>query len=235
LLPKVQKFAPLKTFCSVKTSVPVLSLLHLRNTTFRLVTQMSLAALLCLALLSHLVPFAAASSRQMCTMACCNGMPVHAAGARSHTLAKPTNKVESESEVLCGLSIRASGAQAAAAMPQAAPEIIEADSECDDTGSCGLHQEPASDADSSNTANSKSPGLPHFLAHALTSPCDPECGCSASNTAQPRPGDLSALSFAVKPRPPLKKATARSYYERSIVLNANRTQLQPRAPPVSFI
>jgi hypothetical protein len=173
-----------------------------------------LAAMLALVLLAGIVPFNALSSdHQTCTMSCCAGRPQHNSGSCGAAFSD-------EHETPVEEHAHPEGIQA----PGASPEIVEAASECGTTQRSS--DEPTSSSDISRPA-------PRLTAHALTTPCSPECAAASVNAFGQvrRPRNEAALAANNRPRPTMRAALAERISKLQILSAVIGRQSRPRAPP----
>jgi hypothetical protein len=192
------------------------------------------AATLVVSLLSALIPLATASAIDLCTMACCAGKAPHLAGACSSGLMK-TAKATHEPEILCGLHVRGDGASRFTATRQAPWEIIEADADDSDTGSCGSqHRDSLSQTTSSATTRSNTPHSSSIAAHSMNSPCGTDCrACSGSYIRQPKPRDRAMVERASLARPPSNSKWLHDFFCDHAARGDRYEQPSPRGPPKS--
>ena len=179
-----------------------------------------LAAMLALALLAGVAPFASFSSADTCTMSCCAGKPPHEAGSCS-TAFNGTKQAEMDGE-----AIHVHEAQSdAGGMRVASAEIVEASTHCGTTQHSSESGAPDAAAAPPQTTN--------VAAHVLTTPCSPECAAAlAYSSAQVRrPRNAATLASNTRPRPPTLVLSAEPLCEAQSSSAAVRRQSRPRAPP----
>jgi hypothetical protein len=202
------------------------SLPHTLKLTPAFVIRIMLAAGLALALLAGVIPFNTFSSaQQTCTMSCCVGKPPHMAGSCSAAFSDADH---AETDGVSGASEHQSH-DGSMQMDGAGPEIIEA------TSHCGTKENSSEKKASSRRS---SPQATSIIAHALTTPCSPECAAAAvpnfSQVRRPRPDSAALKPASSRPRPP----TLVSIVEQTASLQTSPTvfcrQSRPRPPP-SFL
>jgi len=191
-----------------------------------------LAAGLALAMLAGVVPASLSSAQQTCTMSCCAGKPQHAAGSCGMSFtdeAQAHDRATTEEHHHHQVGTTATDDSVATTT---APEIVEADAS---TSHCGT-TEHASAESATNSHTTRRPNAPPSVrAHALISPCSPECAAAAvSNLSQVRrPRSSSGLLTAqVRPRPPTLASLAEQTFELQTSPAVICRQSRPRAPPV---
>lgn len=178
--------------------------------------------MLALVLLAGFVPFNALSSdHQTCQMSCCAGKPTHDAGSCSTAFAdeqqseKPAEPINEEHAHTGGTH-------------GAPTEIVEAAHDCG-TGAPHSTNEPRSSSrDASSPARS-------INAHALTTPCSPECAAASLSAFGQvrRPRNAVALAAHHRPRPTMHAALAEHVSRLQVLSAVTGRQSSPRAPPLS--
>jgi hypothetical protein len=192
------------------------------------VMRIVLAAGLALALLAGVVPASLSSAQQTCTMSCCAGKPMHAAGSCSHAFSE-----ESEAQTH---SVTASEdhhhAEATETNSTTAPEIIEADAST--SSHCGTNAHSSTDSASTGRA-ARPPRPPSMKAHVLIRPCSPECAAAAvSNLSQVRRGrSVAVLAANHRPRPPTLASLTEQNFKLQTLPAVICRQSRPRAPPTA--
>jgi hypothetical protein len=204
------------------------------------------AIVLVLALLSGIVPFRSASAGNLCTMACCAGLPPHTAGSCHMEMPAPGNlsrettpepASESEPDKLCGLREPENGAPDVTA---GAIRINDDNGESsslnldavtvDASDHCRVHSQteeagtqPA--GDSNQVAN--------IAAHSFAKPCPPECGGGATGSGVRRPPDAATLVQNARPKSTFVRKYPR-HSQDSLFVSACGAQVRPRGPPLCF-
>jgi hypothetical protein len=181
-----------------------------------------LAAMLALALLSGIVPVGALSSdHQTCQMSCCAGKPAHDAGSCSTAFADEEQS-ETPDETTAEEHSHAGGMHGASTT-----EIVEAAHDCGTVAPHSTREPKASSRDASNPARS-------IIAHALTTPCSPECAAASVNAFGQvrRPRNAVALAAHHRPRPATRAALAELTFKLQILSTVTGRQSGPRAPPL---
>lgn len=180
------------------------------------VAKLVLATMLALALLSGSVPFTTISAAPMCTLTCCAGRLPHAAG-----------------------SCMGGACDTGLLRPKKSPKhahnniaLQEAEPLCGLKRITSLAIRPQNQ-DQSNTAGSEQ--SESVTAAVVITPCQPDCGgCVSGSTNQNRQRDTTALSHALRPRPPSSKQLAIASREFVNTLLVVCAQSRPRAPPATF-
>ena len=207
-----------------KETCGLFSLPHTLKLTPVAIVRVMLAAGLALALLAGVIPFNTFSSaQQTCTMSCCAGKPPHMAGSCSAAFAD-ADHAETDGET----TVNHQAHDGAMQMDGAAPQIIEA------TPHCGTTKN-SSEKKKTSSRRSSQPQATSIIAHALASPCSPECGAAAvpnfSQVRRPRPDSAALKPAGNRPRPP----TLVSLVEQTTRLQTSPAvfcrQSRPRPPP----
>jgi hypothetical protein len=209
--------------------------------------RMVVAVVLVLALLSGIAPFKSASAGNLCTMACCAGLPPHAAGSCHMEMSAPGKLTpeptpEAESDELCGLPKAEDGATEVITGASAgvmgmttggesslnlddvtvdASDHCQVNSQTDDTGTSGDGNSDRSDYSAS------------IAAHSLARPCPPECGSGSTVSRVRRSPDAATVARNARPRASFVK---KYFYQRQdfLVLSTYCEQVHPRGPPLCF-
>jgi hypothetical protein len=198
------------------------------------VMRIVLAAGLALALLAGVVPASLSSTQQTCTMSCCAGKPMHAAGSCSHAFSDE-RETQTHSPTASEDQHHHTEAIETDSTATAAPEIIEADAST--SSHCGTTAQTSAESASTGRAARppQPPQPPSIRAHVLIRPCSPECAAAAvSNLSQVRRGrSVAVLTAKLRPRPP----TLASLTEQTFQLQTSPAvicrQSRPRAPPTA--
>lgn len=187
-----------------------------------LVARIFVAALLLLALLSITFPLASLASAPACTLACCAGLPSHAAGScmGGSCLAGvlPHEKSDETSEETRPI----------AAIPTAGDDEL-----------CGLSNAvsraaivPTVYADAEIESNN--PG-PYVSIPALTKPCQPDCGaCLSSTNNRNRQRESFAARSLGSFTPPRHVEFKQLEHTDTKLLEPQRHRGTPRGPPNAF-
>ncbi|HEX8142078.1 MAG TPA: hypothetical protein VF553_05740 [Pyrinomonadaceae bacterium] len=188
-------------------------------------TRIVTAALLALALLAGIVPFNALSfdqQQQTCMMSCCAGKPPHRAGSCGAAFpGEQQRSISDETAVEDHASMEAMPPHASS------PEIIEAPSHC------GTQAQPSTDEHASSRDGSRPAAS--LIAHALTTPCSPECAAAASLSAFSqlrRARDGATLAAINRPRPSSHATLAEHVSNLQTLTALTGRQSSPRAPPL---
>lgn len=218
------------------------------------------AVVLVLALLSGIAPFKSASAGNFCTMACCAGVPPHAAGSCRMEMSAPgkltpESTPEALSDELCGLpkadnratgvskgisrGIRGIRGAAAGVMGMTASGesslnldavTVDASATVDASDHCQVNS-PKDDAGIS--AGSNSDQAASIAAHSLAKPCPPECGSAPTVSRVRRSPDAATVARNAR----LRSTFVKKYFYRRqnfLILSACREQVHPRGPPPCF-
>ncbi|HEX8772558.1 MAG TPA: hypothetical protein VF735_03065 [Pyrinomonadaceae bacterium] len=183
--------------------------------------RLVLAAMLAFALLAGIVPVGALSSdHQTCQMSCCAGKPAHDAGSCSTAFADEP-QAESPAEPINEAHAHKGGTHGASA------EIVEA------AQGCGTTAQPSTDEAGSSSRDQSSPAR-SITAHALTTPCSPECAAASLSAFGQvrRPRNTSALATRHSPRPTTHAAPAEQVAKLQVLSVVTGRQSGPRAPPL---
>ena len=186
------------------------------------VARTIMAGVLGLALLSGIVPFNAASSAHMCTMACCVSLPPHPAGSCHMSL---SSKGEAKPEPSCD---RIGGAS------HEHGQAIQMDdmSMMDQDATLFQQSDLALNTSTHDPSPQTSPQPTSIASQVLTKPCTSECGAGAINFMQGRrPHDQAILVYASRPRPPTPADLARNSYRSTSFTLSLRRPYRPRGPP----
>lgn len=198
----------------------LLSLLYTLKLTAAFVIRAVLAAGLALALLAGLLPGSLSSAQQTCTMSCCAGKPTHMAGSCSAAFSDD-HQAETDGESVADHHSHTGAMHT----NDAALSIIEATSHCGTTKDSAEKEPPA---------QRSSPQATSIIAHALTTPCSPECAAAAvsafSQVRRPR-AETAALPANHKPRPPTNISLAEQKSNPHTSLKVTCRQSRPRPPP----
>jgi hypothetical protein len=175
---------------------------------------------LALVILAGATPFDTLSSAQAeCTMSCCAGKPPHKSGSCSAAFSDehPGETAVSEHEH--------GGVMPA---PAASGVIVEAPSHC---GTTAATAEPSREKDASSQRTSHPAA--RVVAHALTTPCSPECAAvAASAFAQVgRQREAAALALNSRPRPSHLGSPAEHVTSLQTPAAVAGRQSSPRGPP----
>jgi hypothetical protein len=198
----------------------LLSRLRLPKLSCTAAARIVLAAMLAFALLAGIVPFNALSSdRQTCQMSCCAGKPPHNNGSCSAAFSdepQAQTPVETPPEKHSHMD----------GMPVAPLEIVEAASECGTTTTDRSTDEPQSSRDATRPRSS-------ITAHALTTPCSPECAAANAFGQVRRPRNAAALAAHHRPRPNSHASLSEHINGLQVLSAVKGRQSRPRAPPRS--
>jgi hypothetical protein len=181
------------------------------------------AAMLALALLAGVMPSGALSSdQQTCQMSCCAGKPPHNSGSCSKAFADEP-QAQAHVETVSEEHAHTNGMHGASA------EIVEAAPECGTTAQPSKSEPKSSSRDEKNAARS-------ITAHALTTPCSPECAAaSASAYGQVRrPRNAAVLVARNRLRPSTHTAISEHITKLQVSSAVTGRQSSPRAPPLLF-
>ena len=198
------------------------------------------AVVLVLALLSGIAPFKSASAGNFCTMACCAGLPPHAAGSCHMEMSgagklTPESTREAESDELYGLPKADKGATefiaGAAGGVMGMRSSGESSLNLDDvTVEASDHCQVNSQTDDAGiSGGGNSDQAASIAAHSLAKPCPPECGSGPTVSRVRRSPDAATVARNARLRSTLKKY----FYHRHnfLILSACREQVHPRGPP----
>jgi hypothetical protein len=182
-------------------------------------------ALILSALTALITPFASSASGSSCAMACCMGMPAHAAGScGDHGAAeKSPEPGRDPDDPLC---------RPAQALKPAAPptptETVTIVAEPDGSG-CGT-----GDGHGETDSETAVDPLPRFSGRSLKEPCGQECGACSVNGRQMRSGRETALPTAQLPRTPSVARRRVTPVSSSLAIRqALRRRTVPRGPPTA--
>jgi hypothetical protein len=164
-------------------------------------------------------------------MSCCAGKPQHAAGSCGMSF---TDEAQAHDTATTEEHHHHLGATATddSVATTTAPEIVEADVS---TSHCGTTEHASAESAPNGHATRRPQAAPPSVrAHALISPCSPECAAAAvSNLSQVRRPRSSAglLTAQVRPRPPTLASLAEQTFELQTSPAVICRQSRPRAPP----
>jgi hypothetical protein len=205
-----------------------------------LLPRMVTSGVLVLALLSGIAPFKSAAAGNLCTMACCAGLPPHAAGS-CHMDLPSSGKLAPEAapeteDKLCGLSNTNVGAVkgiAAGVMGMTTndePSLNLDDVTVDASDHCQVNsQTDAADLSTSGDLDDAA----SIAARSLAKPCPPGCGSGPTVSRVRR----SHYPATVARNGQLRSTFRKKYCYQSqyfLILCAYREQIHPRGPPLFF-
>jgi hypothetical protein len=203
---------------------------HTGRSALSIAARVMIAATLTLAVLSGIVPPGLTSSGHLCKMACCAGMPPHAAGTCAHGschINLSTRKSPQKREEHCGAHNQQAAPHDAAHMHGAATPPVENASQTD-----RRHSHTVNSSAQDSPLQNKSQRPARLTVSVLTKPCPPDCGAATfSNPTQSRPRHTAAISDADRPRPPSSLRLPHTPYNLARVLDALCRRSRPRGPP----
>jgi hypothetical protein len=203
------------------------------------------AVVLVLSFLSGIAPFKSASAGNLCTMACCAGLPPHSAGSchmempaagklTRETKPEPKQASEPESDKLCGLREPENGAPGDVAagtigLNDNAEAWLNLDAVTVDASD---HCQVNSQTEETQPANDSNQ-VANIAAHSFAKPCPPECGSGATGSGVRRAPDAATLVQNARPRSTFVRKYSR-HSQDFLFVSAWGEQVRPRGPPLCF-
>lgn len=220
------------------------------------------AVVLVLALLSGIAPFKSASAGNFCTMACCAGVPPHAAGSCHMEMPgagklTPESTPEALSDELCGLpkadkratvvtkgigGIRgikgaAGGVMGMTASGESSLNLdavtVDASATVDASDHCQVNSQTKDATGDAGVSGGGNSDQAASIAHSFAKPCPPECGSAPTVSRVRRSPDAATVARNAR----LRSTFVKKYFYRRqnfLILSACREQVHPRGPPPCF-
>ncbi|MEO6390432.1 MAG: hypothetical protein ABIP75_01190 [Pyrinomonadaceae bacterium] len=182
-------------------------------------------ALILAALAALMFPFASGMSASSCAMACCMGMPAHAAGSCGDhgAPANPPEPARDPDDPLCRPTV-ALGTKAPQTPTETVTIVVEPEGDGCVTG-------PKQTTPNSGSAEN---AVPRFSGRILSEPCGQECGACGSSSSQTRTGRETALPVAVGSQKPIVHRVRIAPFSSSQAFRqAVRRRTVPRGPPTA--
>jgi hypothetical protein len=211
------------------------------QTRLALLPRIIVAVVLVLTLLSGIVSFSSASAGHFCTMACCAGLPQHAADSchmsvSSHGKMGDENISEPEPDELCGIANAdgelIKGLAGVMGMKESAAASLDLDSvTIDASDHCDKKSTPAGVNSSSENDSSQPVSI---AAQFFSKPCPPECGTGALNAGVRPLRDTATVNHNARPRAPTLVEKHRNFNRKVLIVFHYCNHVRPRGPPFSF-